>query len=211
MSSNRGTDSGIGSGSDAGLRVKKPLGAVLVETIPGARVRDVLVVLFGTLALIVLGQVSLPLPFTPVPLSLGTFVVLLLGVSAGPLRAGLSVALYMGLGLSGVGVFASGASGWAFASFGYILGYGGAVVVMGLMARRMRTSSVLATFGMCVVGNAVIYAGGVPWLMAFLGVDFAAALGMGVLPFLLGDAIKCAMVTALVPTAWHLSNRLHSK
>src|SRR5690606_32743311 len=87
---------------------------VLADLIPGARVRDAALVLAGTAFLIVAGQIAVPLWFTPVPLSLATFAVLLSGATLGPTRVALSTLLYLGLGMAGAPIFASQASGWSF-------------------------------------------------------------------------------------------------
>ena len=105
---------------------------VLADLIPGTRVRDIALVLVGTLFIAVSGFILIPLPFTPVPLSLATFAVLLTGAALGPVRGVLSAALYLVLGVVGLPIFGNGFSGWAFASFGYIIGYVVAAVIPAL-------------------------------------------------------------------------------
>lgn len=179
--------------------------AVLADAIPGGLVRDTTLVL-GSAALVgVLGNVLIPLPFTPVPLSLATLAVLLCGAALGPVRAGLGMLLFLGAGVAGMPWFAGQGSGWAFASFGYIVGYVLAAVLVGGLARRGADRTVLGTAGLMVLGNLAIYAVGVPWLMAFLDVGLGAALVMGAVPFLLGDALKIAVAATLLPAAWRLT------
>lgn len=180
---------------------------VLADLLPGSRVRDVALVLAGTLFVTVAGWISIPLWFTPVPLSLATFAVLLTGAALGPLRAGLSIALFMVLGMAGLPMFANQASGWAFASFGYIIGYLVAAIVVGSLARRRADRTFLGTFGMIAIGSLIIYAFGLPWLMGFLGVDLAKGLQLGVVPFLVGDLIKTAAAALLLPATWKLVNK----
>ncbi|MFZ1361888.1 MAG: biotin transporter BioY [Candidatus Nanopelagicales bacterium] len=180
---------------------------VLADLLPGSRVRDIALVLAGTVFVTVAGWISIPLWFTPVPLSLATFAVLLTGAALGPLRAGLSIALFMVLGMVGLPMFANQASGWAFASFGYIIGYLVAAIVVGALARRRADRTFLGTFGMIAIGSLIIYAFGLPWLMGFLGVDLAQGLQLGVVPFLVGDLIKTAAAALLLPATWKLVNR----
>jgi biotin transport system substrate-specific component len=180
---------------------------VLADLIPGARVRDVALVLGGTFFIAVSGFILIPLPFTPVPLSLATFAVLLTGATLGPVRAVSSAGLYLVLGVIGVPIFGDGYSGWAFASFGYIIGYVAATLVVGALARRRADRNVWATLGLAAAGTLTIYAFGVPWLAFFLGIDFATALAFGVIPFLVGDAIKIVAMAALLPTTWRLVDR----
>lgn len=172
-----------------------------------ARVRDVLLTLAGTAFITVAGYIVIPLPFTPVPISLATFAVLLTGAALGPLRGGASAGLYLALGIVGVPLFANGASGWAFSSFGYILGYVAATLLVGILARRRAGRKVWTTLGLATLGSLTIYAFGVPWLAAFLGVDLATALALGVAPFLIGDAIKIVAMAALLPATWRVVDR----
>lgn len=187
---------------------------VLADLLPraGTRARavlaDVVLVLAGTLLVAGLSQVLVPLPFTPVPLSLGTFGVLIVGATLGPLRATASLLVYVIAGIAGVGWFAGGASGWHFASFGYLLGMVLAATLVGALARRGADRSVWRTTLAGLLGGVVVYALGLPWLMAFLGVDLATGLALGVVPFLAGDAIKAVLAALLLPGTWALVNRL---
>ncbi|MGO2747309.1 biotin transporter BioY [Microbacterium sp.] len=180
---------------------------VLADLVPGARVRDVALVLIGTAFITVAGYIAIPLPFTPVPLSLATFAVLLTGAGLGPLRGGASAGLYLVLGLIGVPLFANGSAGWAFSSFGYIVGYVVAALIVGVLARRRSDRNVWSTLGLAALGTLAIYAFGVPWLAAFLGVDLVTALTLGVVPFLVGDAIKVAAMAGLLPLTWRAVGR----
>ena len=180
---------------------------VLADLVPGTRVRDVVLTLIGTAFITVAGYITIPLPFTPVPISLATFAVLLTGAALGPLRGSASAGLYLVLGLVGVPLFAHGASGWAFSSFGYIVGYVVAALLVGALARRRSDRSVWSTLGLAAVGSLTIYAFGVPWLAAFLGIDLVTAFTLGVLPFLVGDAVKIAAMSALLPLTWRVIDR----
>lgn len=180
---------------------------VLADLIPGTRVRDVVLMLIGTAFITVAGYITIPLPFTPVPISLATFAVLLTGAALGPLRGSASAGLYLVLGLVGVPLFAHGASGWAFSSFGYIVGYVVAALLVGALARRRSDRSVWSTLGLAAIGSLTIYAFGVPWLAAFLGIDLVTAFTLGVLPFLIGDAVKIAAMSALLPLTWRVIDR----
>ncbi|WP_426186172.1 biotin transporter BioY [Microbacterium sp. TWP3-1-2b2] len=175
-----------------------------VNSRQGARVRDVVLTIIGTAFITVAGYITIPLPFTPVPISLATFAVLLTGATLGPLRGSASAGLYLVLGLVGVPLFAHGASGWAFSSFGYIVGYVIAALIVGALARRRSDRSVWSTLGLAAVGSLTIYAFGVPWLAAFLGIDLATAFTLGVLPFLIGDAVKIVAMAGLLPATWRI-------
>jgi biotin transport system substrate-specific component len=170
---------------------------------------DALLVLTGTLFVALLAQVVIYLPFTPVPLTLSTFAVVLTGASLGTARGGLSLALYVFAGMLGAPLFGEASSGWAFASFGYILAYVPMAMLAGYLARRQHDRKLLTTAGLVAGSLALVYLGGTPWLMTFLNVDLPTALSLGVTPFLLGDALKGIVICALLPTAWKLVNRVH--
>lgn len=180
---------------------------IRVDSQQSARVRDVFLTLAGTAFITFAGFIVIPLPFTPVPISLATFAVLLTGAALGPLRGGASAGVYLALGVIGVPLFAGGSAGWAFSSFGYIVGYVAATLIVGILARRRSDRNVWTTLGLATLGSLTIYAFGVPWLAAFLGVDLVTALTLGVVPFLIGDAIKIAAMSALLPAAWRIVDR----
>jgi biotin transport system substrate-specific component len=177
---------------------------VLADLVPGALVRDVTLVIAAAVLTGIAAQVSIPLPFTPVPISLQTFTVLLAGAALGPLRGGMGMLLYLVAGLAGVPWFSEQRSGWEFASFGYIVGFVIAAVLVGWLARRGMDRTILGAIGIMVLGNLVIYALGVSWLASSLGVDPPAALALGAWPFLIGDGLKIALAAGLLPAAWWL-------
>ncbi|WP_240645826.1 biotin transporter BioY [Georgenia sp. SYP-B2076] len=177
---------------------------MLADALPGARVRDVTLVLGGAAFVAVVGQAVVPLPFTPVPLTLGTFGVLLVGAALGPVRGALSIVALVLAGLAGVPVFADGTAGWAFASFGYAVGYLPAAALIGWLARRGADRSPWRTVVSAVGATTLVYAVGVPWLMAYLGIGLPEALALGVVPFLVGDAVKAAAAALLLPGTWRL-------
>ena len=176
----------------------------LGDVIPGGLVRNIALVGGGTLLVALSALVQIPLPFTPVPLSLQTFAVLLVGTALGSARGVSALAMYALLGVAGVGWFADGRSGWAFASFGYIIGFVAAAFLVGKLAERGADRKPLRAAGLMALGNLVIYAFGVPWLMWFAEISLPQALLLGVLPFLVGDAIKIIAASALLPATWKL-------
>ena len=180
---------------------------VLADLVAGTWVRDVLLVLAGTGFVALSALVQVPLPGTPVPLTLQTFAVLLTGAALGWQRAVPSMVLYAAAGAAGIPWFADGTSGWAFASFGYILGFILAAAVVGRLAAARGDRTVARTGLTMLLGTLSIYALGVPVLMAVTGLDFPAALAAGVVPFLIGDAIKVALAAGLLPMTWKLVGR----
>lgn len=178
---------------------------VLADLVPGALVRDIALVIGAAAITGLAAQVSIPLPFTPVPISLQTFTVLLSGAALGPIRGGLGMALYLVAGMAGVPWFSEQRSGFDFPSFGYIIGFVLAAIVVGWLARRGLDRSVSGTVAIMVLGNLVIYTVGVSWLANSLGVDIPRALELGAWPFLIGDALKIALAAGVLPAAWWLA------
>lgn len=178
---------------------------VLADLIPGTLVRDIALVIAAAVLTGLAAQVSIPLPFTPVPISLQTFTVLLSGAALGPIRGGLGMVLYLVAGMAGVPWFSEQRSGFDFPSFGYIVGFVLAAALVGWLARRGMDRSVPGTIGIMVLGNLVIYAFGVSWLASSLGVDLPTALELGAWPFLIGDGLKIALAAGLLPAAWWLA------
>lgn len=174
------------------------------RTLGATVARESALVLAGAVAIALIGQIRLPLPFTPVPVTLGTLAVLGAGGLLGARRALASVALYAAAAALGAPVLAGWHSGMT-ASFGYVLGYGLAAVVAGAAtaprpasARGGAAAAVLRRAGLMVLASAVVYVPGLIWLKAATGAAWGATLAMGLAPFVVGDLLKSA-VAALLP------------
>ena len=154
----------------------------------------------------------LSVPFYPVPLTMQTLAVLLIGGALGPALGLSSVLGYLALGALGAPVFHGGLGGaivLAGPTGGYLFGFIPAVVVMGGAARlagrrvpgagsatAVRRMLVLAVGA--VLASAVIYVVGLPWLAVFTGLGLQKALSVGLFPFLLGDLLKAAVAVGAV-------------
>ncbi|MFH9858284.1 biotin transporter BioY [Streptomyces sp. NPDC017202] len=182
-------------------------GRVLADLIPASRVRDVALVLGGAALTGIAAQIAVPVPGSPVPVTGQTFAALLVGTTLGARRGFLSLALYALVGVAGVPWFAEGGSGAAAVSFGYVLGMILASTVVGALARRGADRSVLRMAGAMLVGEAIVYAVGVPYLAYAAGISASAAIAAGLTPFLIGDALKAVLAMGLLPTAWKLVKR----
>jgi biotin transport system substrate-specific component len=182
-------------------------GQVLADLLPASRVRDAALVLGGAALTGLAAQISVPVPGSPVPVTGQTFAALLVGTALGAGRGFLSLALYLLAGMAGVPWFAQGGSGAGAPSLGYVLGMLLASTVVGALARRGADRNVWRTAGTMVLGEAIIYAVGVPYLALATGMSASAAIAAGLTPFLIGDALKAALAMGLLPTAWKLVDR----
>lgn len=183
---------------------------VLADLVARSRIRGAALVLAGALLTAAAAQVAVPLPFSPVPITGQTFAVLLTAAALGPLRGLLAQGLYLLLGLVGLPFYAGGESGWQTATGatgGYLLGFLVASLVVGALARRgldRRPHSTLLAFA---AGTLVIYALGVPWLAVVADLSLSQALALGLVPFLVGDAVKALLAAGLLPGVWRLLTR----
>lgn len=150
-----------------------------------------------------LAQVKFYLPFTPVPVTMQTFAVLLAGVTLGRWWGGASMALYTGLGIAGIPWFAGNLSGLT-ANFGYLIGFILAAMVIGhLTDKYIKARTFTRMFGiMAAVSVLLIYVPGAIWLALWLGfagqtVTLSSVLALGVVPFIAGDIIKTMAAAAV--------------
>ena len=176
---------------------------VLSDVIPGDRARDLALVVGFALAIAASAQVAIPLPGTPVPVTGQTFAVLLGGIVLGSGRATAGALAYLAAGVAGVPWFAVTGG----ATIGYIVGFVAAAALLGRLAERGRARGPLQVAAVMVVGNLVIYAFGVTGLALVTGMGASAAIAAGLVPFLIGDALKLALAVVIVPAAWALVER----
>lgn len=179
---------------------------VLADLVPGARVRDAVLVGAYAIAIALSAQVVVPLPFTPVPITGQTFAVLLGALVLGAGRGAAGSGLYLVLGTAGLPWFAA-AGPW---TLGYVVGFVAAAAVVGWLAERGWDRGPISVAAAMVIGNLVIYAFGLPVLYALWPageVGLVEVLVAGAVSFLPGDLIKIAVATALVPATWRMVDR----
>ena len=167
--------------------------------------RAALVVAFSLL-IALSAQVVVPLPWTPVPVTLQTFAVLLTGALLGSRLGAVALFAYLLEGMAGLPFFSMGRGGAAHLLFsptaGYLLAYPVAAFVTGRLAERGWDRRYLSAAAAMALGSAVILAGG--WLGLLRLYQPAQAFALGVAPFLAGDAVKIALAAAVLPSGWAL-------
>lgn len=189
------------------MALASPQPRVLADTIPAAWVRNVVLVVGAAAFVAVCAQVAIPLPFTPVPLTLQTFAVVLSAGVLGSWRGAAAMLLYAVVGSLGAPIFFQGSSGFGGVTFGYVIGFIVGAFVVGRIAEHGATRTFWRSVGLMVVGNVIVYVFGTTWLAISLQWDPATAIAKGVLPFLVGDAIKILVAAGLLPLAWRAVRR----
>jgi biotin transport system substrate-specific component len=168
---------------------------------------DAFLVVGGAGFVALAAQVSIALPFTPVPITGQTFAVVLVGASLGALLGLASLGLYLFVGALGAPVYADQAHGWDVLTGptgGYIVGFLLAAVLTGFLAQQRWDRRFPSAVAAMLSGNVVIYAVGLPWLAAKIDAGLEDTLEAGLYPFVVGDLLKLYLAGALLPAAWRL-------
>jgi biotin transport system substrate-specific component len=170
-----------------------------------------LLAVLGSVAIGIAAQVQIP--FFPVPMTLQTLAVLIVGGAFGARLGAATVLLYIAEGVAGIPLFAGGKAGLivlAGPTGGYLCGFVLAAALVGWLAERgfdrKASTMLVATF----LGAAIVYIPGIAWLASWLmqtkamdaGTAFQAALAGGLYPFILGDVVKAALAGLAFPAAW---------
>jgi biotin transport system substrate-specific component len=150
---------------------------------------------------ILIASAKAQVPFWPVPMTLQTLAVLLLGVVHGPRMAVATVVAYLALGAAGAPVFAAG-GGLAYLvgpTGGFLFGLPVAAFVVGTLFARRASPSLVGAFGVLFVGDAIIFGCGLAWLAHLFGAGKAIALGLE--PFAAAELLKLALGATLIRAA----------
>jgi biotin transport system substrate-specific component len=162
-------------------------------------VREALLLAAGTAFLALTARISVPLPFSPVPITGQTLGVLLVGALYGPRRGTATVLAYLAEGATGLPVFAAGRAGLPVLlgpTGGFLVGFLPAAAIAGLAGARRRAALRVV---LLLLASVAVYACGVPWLMTVTGMTLPAALAAGALPFLPGDVLKAGLAAGVTP------------
>jgi len=174
--------------------------------------RRSILLIVGASALIALSaQIAVPVPMSPVPMSLQPLAILLVGATLGSRQGAASVVLYLLEGAAGLPVFALGKAGliWMIAgpTAGYLLAFPAAAFLVGWLSERGLMRTVPGTMLAMIAGIATIHLAGWTWLAVGVGLGPSIAFFSGTMPFLFGDAIKIAIAVAVVPAAHRFIDR----
>jgi biotin transport system substrate-specific component len=174
------------------------------------RLRNVVLVVAGAVLIYLTAQVFFTIPGNPVPYTLQTFGVLVVGGALGLRRGGLAAFLYVALGVIGLPFFAEHKGGiqviWG-ATGGYLVGFILAGALVGRLAELGWDRRIAGAIGATALGTLVIYLVGVPWLAVTTGMSLGQAIETGMLPFLVVDTVKLLAAAAVFPVAWWVVGR----
>lgn len=171
----------------------------------GRGLRWAVLIVAGTALMAVSAKIQVPM--WPVPMTMQTFAVLVIGMAYGWRLGGLTLLAYLAEGAVGLPVFAGGAgvAYMAGPTGGYLAGFVVAATLVGWLGTRGWDRNVAGTLAAMTLGTAVIFGLGVAWLSMLIGFDKAVAAGL--VPFLVGAAFKIALAAAVLPLAWRLIGR----
>jgi biotin transport system substrate-specific component len=179
--------------------------AIWPEDRTNRTLRNVTLAVTGSVALTISAKISIP--FYPVPMTMQTLVVLLIGMAYGWKLGGATILLYLAEGALGLPVFSGtpengiGIAYMMGGTGGYLLGFMIAASIVGFLASLGWDRNPLTTILAMLIGNIVIYMTGLLWLGALFGWD-KPILDWGLSPFLFGDLVKIAIAAALLPACW---------
>jgi biotin transport system substrate-specific component len=183
------------------------VGARRASLVQSRAVRRGITIGLGALLVTLSAQVVVPVPFSPVPMTLQPLAVLAVGGLLGGAGGLLALVLYLMLGVLGLPVFAPGGLPGALRLIGptggYLLAFPFAAGLTGVLAGwalaygRVTGKAVLAVLLACALGMVIIHVGGVAQL-ALLGGDPALAMRVGFVPFLTGDLLKVGLAAAVI-------------
>jgi biotin transport system substrate-specific component len=177
-------------------------------------VRDGLLVIGSSVLLAATSRLEIHLPFTPVPITLQTLFVLLIGAALGSKRGALSMLAYLAAGAVGLPVFAGGAAGFPALlglTAGYLWAFPIAAFVVGLLCEHHLDRSFWTSALAMLPGSLIIYALGISWLAVLAHLDLYHAFIAGMLPFIPGDLFKLVVAALLLPSAWMIVRAVHAE
>ena len=165
--------------------------------------RMAVLAVLGSLFVAICAQINVPM--LPVPMTLQTFAVLIVGAAFGSRLGAATLTLYMLEGLAGLPVFAEFKSGPAVLvgpTGGYIVGFIIAAALVGWFAERGFDRNIWKMLLAMLCGAVSLYVPGLLWLAHLIG--WGPAVQYGLLPFVAGDLVKAALAAAAFPAAWSL-------
>ena len=174
------------------------------------RTKQMVLIALMTAVTCVLGPLSIPLPFSPVPISLTNFAIFLAIFVLGMKSGTISFIIYLLLGTVGVPVFSSFRGGFqvlAGPTGGYLIGFIFLALIMGFALDHFDRKLVPTIIGM-IIGMAVCYAFGTVWLAKLLSLSFKEGLMMGVIPYLPGDAAKIIIAAIVGPKLYGATQKI---
>ena len=181
------------------LAERHPMQSILTHK--NNRLYSLMLIFSGVVVLSLSSQVAIP--FIPVPMTLQSAMVLLIGCIYGPRLGALTVVSYLSAGCLGFPVFANWTSGLSVITSvtgGYLLGFVPAVIVTGYLMENWLGGSKVKAFLAALIGDAIIFASGLLILAAVFGLHHAIEYGL--MPFIISEPVKLLLVASIAPHFW---------
>ena len=179
---------------------------------------QVLFVAAGVAFISLLAQIAIPVPGSPVPVTVQTLAVLLIGTTYGARLGVLTFATYLLAGIAGAPIFAPSATSANHgidrligATGGYLVGMLVASLVLGYLADRKADQKFRTSFPALLLGDAIIFTFGLLWLQQTLDLSWSKTIAAGFTPFILGEALKIAITATSLPLIWRRISRTLNK
>lgn len=170
--------------------------------------RQIAMVLFGSLLVAMSAQISVPM--FPVPMTLQTLAISLIGLTYGARLAGVTLAAYLVQGAVGLPFFAGGAAGLPYMmgpTGGFLIGFVAMAWMTGWLVERGLDRGLLRLFVAALVPALLLFVPGVMWLWAIMPLSLEGAFVAGALPFLVGGIVKSAVAALIVAGSWQALSR----
>ena len=170
-------------------------------------IRDAFLVLAGTALIAICAKIQVPM--WPVPMTMQTWAVLLIGVAYGWRLGGVTLIAYLLEGIAGIPVFAGPEVGPAYmlgTTGGYLVGFVLSAVLVGWLAERGWDRNLPKLAAALFLGSALIFVTGVAWLSSLIGLD--SAIQHGLVPFIPGMFVKLALAVAVLKAGWAVVHKL---
>lgn len=171
---------------------------------------NIVLVVAGSILITLSAKISIPLSFSPIPVTIQTLVILLIGTIYGSKRSSLAVLVYISQGIIGIPVFAKTGSGFAYLlgpTGGYLIGFVFAAFITGYFAEKGWDRSFWKTSLAMTIGTSFIFIFGVGWLCSFHG--FSKAVMVGFVPFIVEAIITIIIAITLIPSGWKILEKLN--
>lgn len=178
---------------------------------PRLNIKTVALVFAATIIIALSAQISVPM--FPVPMTLQTLAISIIGLTFGSRLAGITILFYLAEGAAGLPVFSNGGAGimkLAGPTAGFLWGFAGVAFLTGWMTENGFSGSIGRVFLAAFIPSTLLFVPGVLGLWALTPLDLSSSFEAGALPFLVGDLVKSSLATLFVIGGWSVCRKFYS-